>query len=222
MLKRLGYFLALCIATFGCISKNKEDQATRFHEDGRIKPIVALFPVFDRSGTDIGWSLSDEFTDHLRERILNQNNFYLNTPEALHEVAAHLHEKHQPFTANTEWIKAAFKNHEFVVFTELVEYDIHDKPLTGNFLEKITPSSELVMTMRIRIFDLRSPHPEIILQELIHQTHLIPRPLAINEPQPERWKKFTFYISPMGLAHTQLVKEVEQRIEEYILLAKGQ
>ena len=222
MLRRLGWFFVLCIAAFGCSTKNMGDQATRFHEDGRVKPVVALLPVFDRSGADMGWSLSEELTDHLQERILNRNNFYLSSPQEIQEAISHLQDQHHPFSSNTDWIKEAFKDQEFVVFTELVEHDIHDKPLKGNFLEKITPSSELAATMRIRIFDLRSSHPEIVLQELIHQTHLIPKLSTFPSADPERWKKLTFHVSPIGLAHTQLVKEVEQRIEEYILLTKGQ
>jgi len=77
------------------------------------------------------------------------------------------------------------------------------------------------MTMRIRIFDLRSSKPQIILQELIHQSHLIPKPSDLMRANPDRWKKMTFNVSPMGLAHSQLSKEVSKRIEDYILLSQS-
>ena len=221
MLKRLGWIISLCIATFGCSQNHLTDQATRFHDDGRAKPIVALPPVFDRSGAEIGWSLSEEFTDHIRVRIMKRNNFYLNTPDEINVVITSLNEENNPFSSDIGWIKDAFKDHEFVVFTELVEHDIHAKPLKGNFFDKITPSSVLALTMRIRIFDLRGEKPQIVLQELVHQNHLIPKPSNLSDLNSERWKKMSFNISPLGLAHSQFTKEVSKRIEEYILLSKS-
>lgn len=221
MFRRLGMIFSLCIATFGCSNNTSQDHTTRFHDDGRAKPVVALTPVFDRSNADIGWSLSEEFTDQIRHRIAKKNSFYLNTPDEVNAVITSLTVENNPFSTDTAWVKEAFKGHEFVIFTELVEHDIHAKPLKGNFFDKVTPSSELALTMRIRLFDLRGPKAEIILQELVHQSHLIPKPSNINEPNPEKWKKMGFNVSPMGLAHSQFSKEVSKRIEDYILLSKS-
>jgi hypothetical protein len=221
MLRRLGWIVSLCIAAFGCSQNHSQDQTTRFHDDGRAKPIVALPPVFDRSDTEIGWSLTEEFTDHIRSRLVKRNNFYLNTSDEINVIITSLNEEHNPFSSDIGWIKETFKDYEFVVFTELVEHDIHAKPLKGNFIDKITPSSELSLTMRIRIFDLRGAQPQVVLQELVHQNHLIPKPSHLNEFNPERWKKMSFNISPLGLAHSQFTKEISTRIEEYILLSKS-
>lgn len=220
MIKRFGILLSL-FTLLACSSKGSYEHATRFHDDGRAKPIVALVPVFDRSGSDLGWSLSDEFTDSLKNRLTKGNNFYLNGPADINAAIAELSPENNPFTTDTSWIKEAFENHEYVIFTELVEHDIHPKELKGNFLDKVTPSSEIAMTMRIRVFDLRGAAPEVILQEFIHQNHIIPKPSNLNEPNPERWKKITYNVSPMGLAHAQLSKEVVKRIEDYILLSKS-
>ncbi|WP_316358173.1 CT253 family lipoprotein [Candidatus Neptunichlamydia sp. REUL1] len=222
MLKRFGLISALCLTLFGCSSNNNYDQVTRFHDDGRAKPVVAFIPVFDRSDAQVGWSLSDEFTDQLRGRLQKQNSFYLNTPDEINQVVANLSAEDNPFSTNIDWIKDAFDRHEFVIFAELVEHDIHSKPLKGSFVDKITPSSELSLSMRIRVFDLRGSHPEVILQEFVHQDHLIPKPSKLNEPNPEKWKKMTFIVSPMGLAHMQFSKEVIKRVEDYILLSKSQ
>ncbi len=222
MLKRFGISLTLCLILFGCSSNGNYDQVTRFHDDGRAKPVVAFIPVFDRSNAQVGWSLSDEFTDQLRGRLHKQNSFYLNTPDEINQIVANLSAEDNPFSTNTDWIKDAFDHHEFVVFAELVEHDIHLKPLKGNFVDKITPSSELSLSMRVRVFDLRGSHPEVILQEFVHQNYLIPKPSNLNNPNPEKWKKVTFIVSPMGLAHTQFSKEIIKRIENYILLSKSQ
>ena len=220
MIKRFGLIITL-FALFGCSSKGSYEQATRFHDDGRAKPIVAFIPVFDRSESTVGWSLSDEFTDSLRTRLLKRNNFYISTPDDINSAIVDLSAENNPFATDTDWIKKAFQSHEYVVFAELVEHNIHPKELKGNFLDKITPSSELAITMRIRVFDLRGAKPEVILQEFVHQSHVIPKPSNIDEPTPERWKKITFNISPLGLAHAQLSKEVVKRVEDYILLSKS-
>ena len=222
ILKRFGLISALCLTFFGCASNSNYDQVTRFHDDGRAKPVVAFIPVFDRSNAQVGWSLSDEFTDRLLGRLNKQNNFYLNTPGKINRVVANLGAENNPFSTNTDWIKDAFDRHEFVIFTELVEHDIHLKPLKGNFVDKITPSSELSLSMRVRVFDLRGSNPEVILQEFVHQNYLIPKPSNLNEPSPEKWKKLTFIVSPIGLAHAQFSKEISKRVEDYILLSKSQ
>ncbi len=220
MIKRFGLIVTL-FALFGCSSKGGYEQATRFHDDGRAKPIVGFVPVFDRSESKVGWSLSDEFTDHLRTRLHKRNNFYVSTPSDINASIVDLSAENNPFATDIDWIKDAFESHEYVVFAELVEHDIHPKELKGNFLDKITPSSELTITMRVRVFDLRGTKPEVILQEFVHQNHVIPKPSNISEPNPDRWKRITFTVSPLGLAHAQLSKEVVKRVEDYILLSKS-
>ena len=221
MLKRIGILLTLCLILAGCGSKSSYDQVTRFHDSGKAKPVVAFVPVFDRSSADVGWSLAEEFTDQMRTRFLKRNSLYLNLQSGLNETIISMSAHNNPFSENTEWIKEAFDTQEFVIFTELVEHDIHAKTPKGNFVDKITPSSEIAMTMRVRVFDLRGESPEVVLQELIHQSHLIPKPNNINEPSPGKWKKVTFTVSPLGLAHAQLSKEAVKRIEDYILIAKA-
>jgi len=220
--KSFTLILTLCLAIFGCSTNNQYDHAAKFHDDGRAKPVVALIPVFDRSAANLGWDLSEEFTDQRRSKLQKKSNFYLSTSDEVNQVVANLNSEDTPFSTNIDWIKEEFSRHEYVIFTELVEHDIHTKSLKGNFMDKITPSSELSLTMRVRVFDLRGKQPEVILQEFVHQDHLIPRPSNLQEPNPEKWRKMTFMVSPLGIAHNQFSKEVINRIEDYILLSKSQ
>lgn len=226
MLQRVGYLFALCaimsIALIGCGPQNTGELSTRLQEDEQPSPIVAVIPVFDRSGANMGWSLSEEFTDHLRDRLHRQNTFCLTSSSAIRSMISQLNETHQPFSQDIDWIKTSFKDQEFVVFSELVEHNIHDKPQTGAFMDKFSHSCELSATIRIRIFDIRGSEPIIVLQELIHQTHLVPRLSTMPTLDRNCWKNLSFHVSPIGLAHTQLVKEVEGRITEYISLAQEQ
>jgi len=217
---RIGFLLTLCLSFVSCTTTS-QDQNTRYHDDGRSKPTVAFVPVFDRSGAEVSWSLSEEFTDHLKQRFLKRSNFYLNTTEDINHEIDTLTEQNDPFASEISWVGETFSKEEFVVFAELVEHDIHDKEAKNNFLDKITPSSEISMTMRIRVFDLREETPKIVLQELVTQSHLIPKPSDLREESPDRWRKMTFSITPLGLAHAQFSKEVAKRIEDYILLSKS-
>ena len=219
-MKCIGWIFFLCLALFSC-SSHVDTQVSRFHDDGRGKPVVALIPIFDQSNAKVSWDLSEEFTTYLKQRLLKRGRFYLTSPEEIYALTTNLTDEHNPFGSHLTWIKRTFDAHEFVIFAELSEHNIHPKPLKNSFLDKLTPSYELSMTMRVRVFDLRAEEPKVILQELIHQSHLIPKPSNLIGQASERWKKMTFMVSPMGLAHSQFSKEVSKRIEDYILLAQS-
>lgn len=218
MLRRLWWTLSLPLVMCGCI-QSPQPQPVSFHDDGRTKPLVALPPLFDRSEAGVEWSLSEEFTTHIRSNIMK--NFCLNTTDEMNLIVTHLNETHNPFSSDTEWIKSAFGRYEFVVFTELVEYDIHPQTSRGSFINKIVPSSELTLTMRIRIFDLRAQRTQVILQELFHQNYLIPSFSHSGSAHPYQWRRLSFLVSPLGLAHSQFIKGVSNRIEEYVFWAKN-
>lgn len=220
MLKWLSSFLILLVSLCGC-TRNVYQQASHYHDDGRCKPTVALIPVFDRSGAETSWNLSEEFTEQLRQRFLKQNNFYLKTPDEINAETETLSESNSPFTSDCFWIAQAFKEEEYVIFTELVEHDFHPKQSKEHFLSRLTPSYELSMTMRVRVFDLRKGKPAVVLQELVHQNHLVPKPSSPEAQAPGVWKKKTFFMTPIGIAHAQFSKEIAKRIEEYVLLSKS-
>ncbi|MEM7174723.1 MAG: CT253 family lipoprotein [Chlamydiota bacterium] len=220
-MKRLtGWMISFCFFCCGC-TQNVYDQESRFHNDGRAKPMITLIPVFDMSEAKTGWSLSEEFTDHLRQRLLKTNRFYLNTPEEINPIITQLTPENNPFSTHPDWIDETFAEREFVVFTEIVEHDIHPKQVANRFFDKLTPSSELTLTMRIRVFDLRKSQRRVILEELISHNYLVSNPKGLPEKSPDYWQKISFTVSPLGMAHAQLAKEVTKRVEDYILLAQS-
>ena len=213
---------AILFALGGCGLKGNQGGDIRFHDDGRAKPIVAFVPVFDQSGSDIGWSLSEELTDLLKNRLFKRARFYVTVPSSHDKAWLGVSEETHPFSSEVQWIQEAFDSYEYVVFIELVEYNIHSKEKKQTLLDKVTPSYELSMTARARIFDLRGEKLEVILQEFIHKNYSIPKPNALDIANPNRWKKWTHHVSPLGLSHAQFCKEVVKRVEEYIALSKSQ
>lgn len=207
--------LFMLITLVGCYSSNKE-VGELYHDDGRVKPRVALVPIYDRSGEEFAWSLSDELTHALYQRMTSRGSLCLADLGEMKKFQSNLN----PFGKEYGWLKKSFQDQEFVVFAELVEHNIHPKQASSSFLDKLTPSCELDMTVRLRIFDLRGDSPEIILQEIVRQTHLIPKQDAITDQDPGKWRHKTYTVSPLGFSHYQLSKELVSRIEDYILLAK--
>jgi len=76
--------------------------------------------------------------------------------------------------------------------------------------------SELTMHIHLEILDLREDKPKVILQEALSSSALVEK----NEPLNIDWKDASFRMSPLGLAHQKLSREIAMRIEDYILLAK--
>ncbi len=215
-------FIAALSLLAGCSTTSSgSDTITRFYDDGRAKPIVAILPVIDNSGQDFPWNLSEELSYSIYNRVAKRGNFWIDSFVQNAKVAKNLPRHIDLFGKDISWVKTRFPNHEFVTVLELIEHDIHEKTSKNSFLDKVTPSCELDMAIRVRVFDVRSEKPEIVLQEVISQSNLIPRQTGLTDKGSDRWRQKTYTVSPLGFSHLQLSKEVVRRIEEYVHLAKS-
>jgi hypothetical protein len=75
----------------------------------------------------------------------------------------------------------------------------------------------LTIAVRVRVFDVREKTPKVVLQEIVEQSHHIPRQFTKDSQVP--WGDEAFDVSPLGIAHDQLCKELATRVEDYILIA---
>jgi len=71
----------------------------------------------------------------------------------------------------------------------------------------------------VRVLDLRTPEPKIVLQELIHDVHFIPRQFTQSNFHQIAWGQAGYETSPLGIAHEELTKEISLRLEDYIIHA---
>ncbi len=203
----------------GCENKNQNETAM-VSRSTQGKPIVAFVPVIDRSNSDLTWSLSQEFTRSIQERLLQKDHLYLLNENAVQAVVKKLQESNDPFGTHLAWVKRAFPQTEFVVFSELVQH--REVPLYVDKGSSPQDSpAELQMVMRIRVLDLRGAEPKIVLQEFVKDTQNIPRPFNKANFDQVPWGNELFEISPLGMAHAQLTKEISSRIEDYILLSES-
>jgi hypothetical protein len=199
----LRYCVCLGLLVFSC-SRQGSEQAY-FDREGQAKPIVSVVPLIDHSGSQVGWNLSEELTSGIRGRLINKGKLFLGNEVRAQEVAKKLNSRQNPFSEDLSWLKACFDKEEFVAFFELIEHE----EVAGQEL-----ASTLNMSVRIRVIDLRESEPQVVLQEIVHDSHFIPKHFNI------RWNQEGFGISPMGLAHTQLTQEITKQLEDYILFAK--
>lgn len=213
-------FLSLMALTFitGCSLNPTLQEDSEQQIQAALKPIVAIVPVIDHT-EDSAWNLSDEFTYCINHQLAQKNHLFLIDIDKTRAISQQLTLTQNPFGQDIGWLKKVFFHHEFVVFLELVEHNEVARQDDKNPVDSKKCSAELLMTMRIRIFDLREDEPKVVLQELVHTSHFVPRPFTRSNFQQEKWGHEMFAISPMGLAHSQFIKHICHRLEDYILLA---
>lgn len=207
----------LAILATGCDDQQSGSQA--YHQSAAsAKPVVAVVPVIDNTKDARSWNISDELTTALYSRLSQDNRFYLVDLSEVRAKTKKLHDNQNPFGTEFSWIKKVFQGDEFVAFAELIE---HEEILRQDRKKSIDPktcAADLKMGMRLRVFDLRGKEPKIVLQEMIHNTHFVPRQYTKMNFQQPSWGEDSFSFSPVGLAHGDFTKEIAQRLEDYIAL----
>ncbi len=211
--------LFLSFAATGCNEhKQGQDNTAMYQKGARLKPIVTVIPIVDSTENDLPWNLSDELTSAIDYQLARNNNLYIIEPAKARAALKKIKGTQNPFGTDISWIKTTFTDEEFVVFFELVE---HEEVLRQDKKKPIDPqycSADLNISMRVRVFDLRSQQPKVVLQELVHDSHFVPRQFTHVNFHQALWGEDSFSISPMGLAHKEFTKEIATRVEDYILL----
>ena len=220
MRRKLLLFSCLCLL-FSCYKNTQEEACSRYYDDGRAKPVVAIASTIDSTTYDVPWNLSEEITALIRQQIAKKRNSYLPSQE---DIDRQINFTNNPFDADISWVKNHFQNFEFLVFVELLEHkNLVDQNAEKYFLSPYYQSSStnLISTTRIRVIDVRGKEPRIILQETIKDSYFIPKnPLHINY-EKNCWGTQDYLSTPLATAHEQLTKKIAHRVEDYIMIAKS-
>lgn len=203
--------ILLALAAISC-NRTNNDEMSRFHEDGRVKPSVAIASLLDTTSFDASWSLSEEFTSEVVNLIAGSGQVFVHSKEESPFTE-------NPFGADLSWMKREFHSEEFVAFLELVEHEFVPVKARGVAVQEA--SANLSMAVRLRVIDLRSATPKVVLQEMVRDAYFVPKTLVPNDYSVDIWGTENFRKSPMGIAHSQLIHEIANRITDYILLAKS-
>lgn len=203
--------ILLGLAAVSCNRNNNQDM-TRFHEDGRVKPSVAIASMLDTTPFDASWSLSEEISTGIMNLISSGGQIFVHASDESPFTE-------NPFGTDLNWMKREFHSEEFVAFLELVEHQF--VPVKSKGIAEQEASNNLEMAVRIRVVDLRPSSPRIVLQEMVRDTYFVPKTLIPTDYSSCIWGTEEYRKSPMGVAHSQLIQEIASRISDYILLAKS-
>ncbi len=193
---------------FVSCNKNSNKQVSRFYDDGRSRPVIAISSVIDSTSYDLPWSLSEELTQLIKDDLSTNKNIFISSTN---EIDESLTNSDNPFDVNIDWMKNRFEQKEFLVFLELLKHDEIKKETFTN----------LDMTMRLRIVDVRAKEPKIILQECISDHYYIAKGAIKSDYQNVIWGSADYSNSRMSMAHKQLADQIANRISDYIALAKS-
>lgn len=205
---------ALLISLFAISCNRCCEETTRFHDDGRAKPVVVIPSMIDTTSYDAPWSLSEEFTSMIVNQVSSSGEIFVFAKEDFPV-------SENPFSSDLSWMKKEFSSQEFVVFLELVE---HEAVPATNGKKNFNPyevSTNLEMSVRVRVIDLRGMQPKIVLQEMVRDSYFIPKTILPTDYTAAGWGTEEYRKTPMGIAHSQLAQEIANRISDYILLAKS-
>lgn len=210
----------LALVAAGCSGNSTQGNSQAYSQPAtKTKSIVSIVPIVDNTASNYDWNLSDELSSAIYNRLAQQDDFTIVEASRVRAKTKKLKQSDNPFSPDTSWLKKAFQGDDFVVFLELIEHEEvykQDRKRTASLEEC---SADLNMSMRVRVFDLRESEPKVILQELVHDSHFIPRPFTQVNFYQVSWGHESFNISPLGLAHAEFTKEISSRLEDYISMA---
>lgn len=207
--------LLLSFAVVGCATTSMP--LARYHEDGRAKPVVAIASVIDATSSELPWSLSEELTDSIVHKVSDRGLLFVSSPDGIALAD-------NPFGSDLSWVKREFSEQEFAVFLELVEHEAVPANMSRKQAANLSPnevSTNLNMSLRLRVLDLRGSEPRIVLQEMVRDSYFIPKSQLRPNYTVSGWGTSEYTSTPIGIAHAQLVQEVASRLNDYILLAKS-
>ena len=202
--------LALLLICTSCAEKHFSANDFPRHDNGAAKPKVAIVPVITTRANPLPWNLSEELTELVSERFLETHQFFLTSDFSV--LGKHLTDLSEinPLIEDIRWLYENASSSEFVVFIEIVEHALVPKQ------SKIPPQSyTLHMALRTHVIDIRNPTPKVILQELVKETFSIPIKLDYNKSLVS---KTAFFLSPLGAAHSYMIRRTTKQIQDYILL----
>ncbi len=216
--KFLFYILSVSVLFASC--QKDSDRLSATSQSQAFKPSIAIAPVIDHSESGLKWDLSDEITYSLSSRLIQKCKLNIADPQKTKTQIKKNKIHENPFGSDLSWVKKTFPGEDFIVFMELMEHKEQIRE-TEKIKDPESLSADLNLAVRLLIVDVRKDQPLIILQEIIQDSHFIPRQFTNYNFQQAPWNSEEFSITPVGIAHSLLIKELSSRIEDYISLSKN-
>ena len=207
-MKRL--ILAIAAAALvcgGCVRPYGD--TSLYQTSGRHKAVVAVLPVINQTSmTNIPWDLSQELTEEIRKKVYESKRIYLHREPTSLEVAQLLS------VPNPQSISSraaeSLGDAEYAIVTEVIEQK------EKAFKARSELGAILTFALRVRVLDLRQSTPKVILQEVLDKDYVVAKPYMHCDYEKMGWGTEAFNYTPMGMAHSRLVRELVSRAEAYI------
>lgn len=216
-------FILILIASLSSCRGQRFTEFTRYHDDGKVKPSVALLPVINHSCFDFPWDISKELTQGVRKNLLQTGALFLPYENAFQSMVIDYSDADIAKDDFSKLSKLA-PDIEFAVLMELLDHKeeaYHSQTLRPVYPVYGEVASVLKMSMRIKVFDLRYGEPRAILQEIVHSNHMISKEGANADYHKVTWKTDSYKLSPYGLAHARIERDVSERLQHYIIIARS-
>ncbi|MCH9616709.1 MAG: hypothetical protein SP4CHLAM5_02780 [Chlamydiia bacterium] len=215
----MKYTCLLLLLLAGCTHPQPYTDQVSYHDNGLAKPKVAIVKVIDSSDHKLDWDLSSELTELFIKQLFSDSKFYLTDDFHMLESQSLKNLEISPYSEDMRWLKEMNSNSEFVVFTEILEHNIENR--SGSAYNPLTHIKDLSMSVRVRVLDIRKTNPKIVLQEVITKVYSIPFNFGTYSDQGGSLAKNTFSLSPLGIAHKNILYEISKEVEEYIIIARS-
>jgi hypothetical protein len=183
-----------------------------YHDDGTLKPRVALIPILDSSHSGLPWNLSEELTQAVRYELMDSGQLYLLSPQELSPalVKAENADFFIPDMSFTNY----FTHADFIVALELIEHSAgpyEKEKVVSAHVPCPTGNVMLMMKMRIKVIDVRTETPRVVLYEILNSDHVVVNPT--QDYDDISWSEEGYPKIPFGKAHQRMIREVACRLE---------
>ena len=188
-----------------------------YHDDGTIKPAIALMPIKDSSQSGLPWNLSTELSSAIYAELMTSGGLYVLSAEEVGPAWSQC--ASIDFFGLDLGFSQQFYNADFVVAMELIEHSL--KPDPRHSTSSSTPCNQLLtLKMRVRVVDLRFQQPRDVLYEVVKTEYQVTAPYDAVDYSKFGWGCERFHKTPYGQAHQRLVSSLTARLEESIWSAK--
>lgn len=200
---RLIFVLLMTVILAGC-GPNYVDYFP-YHDDGRMKPHVALLPIFDNLNVQLPTNVAGDMTSTIYYISRDDGQLYLLPYSDIQAGMSKIGNVN--FYETDQALVEEFSEADFIVMIELVGHNIESAS------DSCTGLSKLVMKARIKIIDARCRNLKIALQEILVRDYMVPGVPSIYEPTDQTYQNS--YVK----AHRGFADAIAKRMEEVIRTA---
>ena len=202
----------------GC-QKKQETSFSKYFDDGRAKPTIALLPLKSKTLPNLPWNVVEELEANVKQNIMQMGHLYVLNEEQIENGILHL--QSNDLLSEKNDLNAIFQPAEFVVQMELIDHQNLKilKPEKAHEINDI--ENVLNLKMRLVVIDVRKTIPQIVLHEIVDKDQLIDSAQNKINYKEVGIGSTDYYKTPVFLAHRKLCVDLSERINQYIQVARS-